>query len=97
MAKPRADLGSMTVPKLTASQAIPHGPDTSAYLPVMPAGLATRSVEPVKALTVKVKESLYWQMRDYCQAQEKATGQRFSHQDFITEAMEFFLAAKAGK
>jgi hypothetical protein len=77
----------MAVTKATAAQAVPHQPLQQDEARPAPRPAA----EPVKALTVKVKESLYWRMSDHCQEQGRATGRRLTHQDFAVEAMEFYL------
>jgi hypothetical protein len=86
MAKPRVDMDKLGIPKAAAAAAVPFAkppPSESA-----PPGSG-------KSLTVKLEAADYWALRDYCTQQERATGQRVTHQQVMVSALRDLLGRRA--
>jgi hypothetical protein len=86
MAKPRADMDRLSIPKDAASAAAPF------------AGAASPELAPPgsgKSLTVKLEAADYWALRDYCTQQERATRQRVTHQQVMVTALRTLLGRRA--
>jgi hypothetical protein len=49
------------------------------------------SSEPEKSLTVKLKLSDYWALRDFCTEQERVSGRRVTHQEAMVTALHAML------
>jgi hypothetical protein len=47
---------------------------------------------PVRGLTIKLDGPLYSALREYCHQQERATGQRVTHQAVMVQALRELLA-----
>jgi hypothetical protein len=86
MAKPRVDMDKLGIPKATASAAVPFARPPSPEPPPPGGG---------KSLTVKLDASDYWALRDYCTQQERATGQRVTHQQVMVTALRDLLGRRA--
>jgi hypothetical protein len=86
MAKPRVDMDRLSIPKAAASAAVPFAPPPSPE-PAPPGG--------GKSLTVKLEATDYWALRDYCTQQERATGQRVTHQQVMVTALRALLGRRA--
>lgn len=80
MAKPKADLGAMsvTVSKAAAISAKPFQ------------ALDATITLPQKSLTVKLDHALYMRLRDYASVRE-SHGDRATHQAIMVEALELLL------
>jgi len=76
----------LSIPKAAASAAVPFAGSPSAE----PAPLAGG-----KSLTVKLDASDYWALRDYCTQQERASGQRVTHQQVMVTALRALLGRRA--
>jgi hypothetical protein len=83
MAKPRVDMEKLGIPKATAAAAVPFA-KPPATAPAPPAGVG-------KSLTVKLEAEDYWALRDYCTQQERATGQRVTHQQVMVAGLRALL------
>jgi hypothetical protein len=81
--KPAGDLGSMAISKAAAADAKPF----AAREPTIGAG-------GVKSLTVKLDASTYAALREYCYAQERATGHRATHQQVVVEMIKTALVGR---
>jgi hypothetical protein len=86
MAKPRVDMDKLGIPKAAAAAAVPFAKSPSQE-PASPGG--------DKSLTVKLEAADYWALRDYCTHQERATGQRVTHQSVMVAALRALLGRRA--
>ncbi len=86
MAKPRVDMDKLGIPKAAAAAAVPFA-KPAAPEPVPPGN--------GKSLTVKLEAADYWALRDHCIQQERATGQRVTHQQIMVEALRALLGRRA--
>jgi hypothetical protein len=90
MAKPRVDMDKLGIPKAAAAAAVPFAkpptPEPALNPPVVGSG---------KSLTVKLEAADYWALRDYCTQQERATGQRVTHQQVMVNALRALLEQRA--
>ena len=84
MAKPRADLDKLGIPKSAASAAVPFAKPPPERAP---AG-------GPKSLTVKLEAADYWALRDYCTQRERETGQRVTHQEVMVMALHTLLGRR---
>ena len=82
MPKPRVDLDRLSIPKATASAAVPFvkAPDREMTPPGGP-----------KSLTVKLTSEDYWALRDFCTQRERTTGKRLTHQEAMVLALHCLL------
>jgi len=87
MAKPCVDMDKLGIPKAAAAAAIPFSKPPPALEPA-PLGSG-------KSLTVKLEAADYWALRDYCTQQERATGQRVTHQQVMVNALRALLGQRA--
>jgi hypothetical protein len=87
MAKPRVDMDKLGIPKAAAAAAVPFAKP--------PAPEPARPVGNGKSLTVKLEAEDYWALRDYCLQQERATGQRVTHQQVMVNALRALLEQRA--
>jgi hypothetical protein len=85
MAKPRADLDKLGIPKSEASAAVPFAKP--------PPDRAPAAGGP-KSLTVKLEAVDYWALRDYCTQRERETGQRVTHQEVMVTALHGLLGRR---
>ncbi len=86
MAKPRADMDKLGIPKAEASATVPFAKQPAPEPAPPGAG---------KSLTVKLEAADYWALRDYCTQQERATGQRVTHQQVMVAALRSLLGRRA--
>ena len=82
MAKPRADLDRLSIPKAAASAAVPFA--------TLEAQASAPTGSP-KSLTVKLDADRYWALRDFCAKRERETGQRVTHQEAMVMALDKLL------
>jgi hypothetical protein len=82
MAKPRASLDTLSIPKTTASAVVPFA--EPAHTDPVPAGAG-------KSLTVKLTSEDYWALRDFCTQRERTTGKRLTHQEAMVMALHCLL------
>ena len=82
MAKPRASLDTLSIPKTTASAVVPFAEPMRAD--AIPAGGG-------KSLTVKLTSEDYWALRDFCTQRERTTGKRLTHQEAMVMALHCLL------
>jgi hypothetical protein len=85
MAKPRVDMGKLEIPKATAAAAVPFAKPLTPEPTPLGSG---------KSLTVKLEAADYWALRDYCTQQERATGQRVTHQQVMVAGLRALLGRK---
>jgi hypothetical protein len=85
--RPDADLGSMAISKAKAAETVPFS--VPPPLPAPPAGSSA-----VKSLTVKLEGDLYAALRTYCFEQERARGERLTHQGVMVDALKAFLGIR---
>lgn len=83
MAKPRASLETLSIPKTTASAVVPFA---------APEHADTSPVGVGKSLTVKLTSEDYWALRDFCTQRERTTGKRLTHQEAMVMALHCLLA-----
>ena len=86
MAKPRVDMDKLGIPKAAAAAAVPFA-KPPAPEPAPPGS--------GKSLTVKLEAEDYWALRDYCTQQERATGQRVTHQQVMVAGLRALLGRRA--
>jgi hypothetical protein len=79
-------MGKLGIPKTAAASAVPFAKAQSQE-PTPPAS--------GKSLTVKLEGPDYWALRDYCIQQERATGQRVTHQQVMVMALRTLLGRRA--
>jgi hypothetical protein len=81
MAKPRADMTKLSVPKAAAAAAVPF--------------TRAEEVRPVvgesKSLTVRLNLRDYWALRDFCSQHERQTGERLTHQEAMVRGLHCLL------
>ena len=82
MAKPRASLDTLSIPKTTASAVVPFAEPV--HTDPVPAGAG-------KSLTVKLTSDDYWALRDFCTQRERTTGKRLTHQEAMVMALHCLL------
>ena len=82
MAKPRASLDTLSIPKTTASAVVPFAEPV--HTASVPAGVG-------KSLTVKLTSEDYWALRDFCTQRERTTGKRLTHQEAMVMALHCLL------
>jgi hypothetical protein len=82
MAKPRASLDTLSIPKATASAVVPFAEPVRADS--VPVGIG-------KSLTVKLTSEDYWALRDFCTQRERTTGKRLTHQEAMVMALHCLL------
>ena len=82
MAKPRASLDTLSIPKTTASAVVPFAEPV--HTDPVPAGAG-------KSLTVKLTSGDYWALRDFCTQRERTTGKRLTHQEAMVMALHYLL------
>jgi hypothetical protein len=82
MAKPRASLDTLSIPKTTASAVVPFAEPV--HTDPVPAGAG-------KSLTVKLTSGDYWALRDFCTQRERTTGKRLTHQEAMVMALHCLL------
>jgi hypothetical protein len=81
MAKPRADMTKLSVPKAAAAAAMPFTRAEEAR-PV---------VGESKSLTVRLNLRDYWALRDFCAQHERQTGERLTHQEAMVRGLRCLL------
>ena len=84
MAKPGVDMDRLSIPEAAAAVPFAGAPSPE---PAPPGG--------GKSLTVKLEASDYWALRNYCTQQERATGQRVTHQQTMVTALRLLLGRRA--
>lgn len=84
MARPKADLGALSVPK---------DADTPAATPVAPAAGAKAYS---RTLTLRLSEDQYRRLRRFAVSEEDRNGQRVTHQGVIETALEEYLSRNGG-
>lgn len=84
MAKPRASLDNLSIPKTTASAVVPFAEPVRTNSSPTQAG-------PGKSLTVKLTSDDYWALRDFCTQRERTTGRRLTHQEAMVMALHCLL------
>jgi hypothetical protein len=87
MAKPRVDMDKLDIPKAAAAAAVPFAKPPAATQEPAPLGSG-------KSLTVKLEAADYWALRDYCTQQERATGQRVTHQQVMVAGLLALLGRR---
>jgi hypothetical protein len=78
--KPAGDLGSMAISKTQAAESKPF-----AATPPAVGGDHPRS------LTIKLDAATYLRLREHCLEQERATGQRATHQQVVAQMIRAAL------
>jgi hypothetical protein len=76
--KPGGDLGSMAISKAQAA-------DSKPFAATPPAAGQIRS------LTIKLDAATYLRLREHCLEQERATGQRATHQQVVAQMIRAAL------
>jgi hypothetical protein len=84
MAKPRASLDELSIPKPAAAAVVPFAEPVRTD--PMPA-----QAGPGKSLTVKLTSDDYWALRDFCTQRERTTGKRLTHQEAMVMALHCLL------
>jgi hypothetical protein len=81
MVKPRVDMARLSIPKAAVPFAGAPSP-----VPVLPGS--------GKSFTVKLEAADHWALRDYRTRQERATGQRVTHQKVMVTALRTLLGRR---
>lgn len=93
MSRPKGDLSALVVPKGTAAGSAPFQEPATAPAPATPQVSSPSAgwPEPQTALTVKLDQSIYFKLKDYCLEMQKLNGRRMTHQNVVARALAEFL------